>query len=349
MKISDIPSKFPIPFGDAAGGGFIRTIPEASQIGIIDGAASLTDGFPPLNFLPVGSGGVPPFGQDMNGILNQITQWSQWQGAGGLAVYDSAFSTDIGGYPKGAILASAVAPGVIWMSTADDNTTNPDGLTPANWVAITNRATASTVYSTAGVFTFTVPGNVYNLYATCVGGGAGSAGQGQRSDGSCKAGGGGGAGGTSSGWISVTPGQSITITVGVGGTGGAASANSPSSNGANGAAGGTSSVGAFMSATGGTGGFGTDCSGGPGGTGIGGQIIQIGGAGTDGSGATDVNSYGGIGGSSSQGGGGRAATISSPIQNGAAPGSGGSTTYFTGWASNKKGGDGAPGQIILQY
>ncbi len=84
MKLSDIPAnKFPIPFANAAGPSYITTIPEASQIGITAGAASLTDGFVPLNFQPVGSGGVPPRGVDFNGLLKQITQWSQWQNAGG--------------------------------------------------------------------------------------------------------------------------------------------------------------------------------------------------------------------------------------------------------------------------
>ncbi|KAA1174648.1 hypothetical protein FP026_29625, partial [Rhizobium tropici] len=73
MKASDIPVKFPIPFAASAGGGYIRAIPQASQIGITNGAASLTDGFPPLTFLPVGAGGTPPWGQDFNGILNEIT------------------------------------------------------------------------------------------------------------------------------------------------------------------------------------------------------------------------------------------------------------------------------------
>lgn len=125
MKIANIPSKFTIPFANAAGGGYIRAVPTASQVGITNGAASLTDGFPPLNFLPVGSGGVPPFGQDMNGILKQITQWSQWAAAGGLSPYDSAFSTAIGGYPQNSVIAGTVA-GSIYISLIDDNTSNPN-------------------------------------------------------------------------------------------------------------------------------------------------------------------------------------------------------------------------------
>lgn len=134
MKLSALPAKFPVAWGASASPSYIRSIPLGSQIGIVNGAASLTDGFPPLNFLPVGSGGVPPFGQDMNGILQQITQWSQWQNAGGLVPYDPAFSAAIGGYPKSALLAGA-ATGVVWLSTADDNTSDPD-TGGANWVNI---------------------------------------------------------------------------------------------------------------------------------------------------------------------------------------------------------------------
>lgn len=138
MKAADIPTKFPLPFAASAGGSYVRTIPVNSQIGITDGAASLETGFPPLNFLPIGSGGVPPFGQDMNGILKEISQWTQWGNAGGPVPYDGTFSTAIGGYPSGAIVASATTAGTYWLSTADDNITNPDsggaGWTQLNFI-----------------------------------------------------------------------------------------------------------------------------------------------------------------------------------------------------------------------
>lgn len=134
MTAASIPTKFSIPWGNSAGGSYIRAIPTTSQIGIQNGAASLTDGFPPLTFVPVGSGGVPPFGQDFNGILKQITQWSQWQGAGGLPKYDGTFSSAIGGYPAGAVLAGTT-PGVTWVNLVDNNTTNPDAA-GANWTSL---------------------------------------------------------------------------------------------------------------------------------------------------------------------------------------------------------------------
>ena len=134
MQSSQIPAKFPIPFANNAAPGYIRTIPVASQISVTGGAASLTDGFPPLNSIQTFSGGIPPFMQDMNGILNEVTKWQQWQGAGGTVQYDAAFSTSIGGYPKGAVLLSALG-NSLWVSTTENNTTNPDG-GGAGWFAV---------------------------------------------------------------------------------------------------------------------------------------------------------------------------------------------------------------------
>lgn len=133
LSQSNIPPKFPIPWGNSAGSSYIRSIPTPSQIGIQNCAASLTDGFPPLTFTPSIAGGCPPDGRDFNGILKQLSQWGQWQSAGGPVFYDSAFASAIGGYPKGAKVSSAVALGDVWMSIADNNTTNPDA-GGANWV-----------------------------------------------------------------------------------------------------------------------------------------------------------------------------------------------------------------------
>lgn len=135
LKVN-IPTKFSIPFASSAGPSYIRTIPNASQIGIQNGAASNTDGFPPLCFQPLQAGGVAPFGQDFNGLFNQITKWSQWQAAGAPAVYDGTFQTNVGGYPQGAIVASATTVSLFWLSIVDSNLTNPD-TGGAGWVAFT--------------------------------------------------------------------------------------------------------------------------------------------------------------------------------------------------------------------
>ena len=134
MLVGSIPVKTSVVWAQSAGGAYIRTVPIPSQIGVQDGAASYTDGFPPDCFTPTSGGGVPPFGQDMNGALNEVTAWLQWMEAGAPVFYDSAFSTAVGGYPKGSRLPSAILPGLTWLSTADSNTTDPDSSSAANWI-----------------------------------------------------------------------------------------------------------------------------------------------------------------------------------------------------------------------
>lgn len=143
MSLS-IPAKFALPWGANAAATYIRSIPTPSQIGIQNGAASLNDGFPPLCFTPETAGGTPPFGQDFNGILNEITKVQQWQQAGGGWVYDSAYSTAIGGYPVNAILESAILPGRQWLNTVDGNTQNPDVYPFTGWVALPGNNPAGT-------------------------------------------------------------------------------------------------------------------------------------------------------------------------------------------------------------
>lgn len=134
MQRSSSPTKFLLAWAANAGGSFIRTPPVSSQIGIQAGAASYNDGFVPANFTQIAAGGVPPFGQDINGVLNETTTWDQWYQACAPIYYDAAFSTGIGGYPQGALVQSNVVPGDFWLSTADNNTTDPDSVNSVNWV-----------------------------------------------------------------------------------------------------------------------------------------------------------------------------------------------------------------------
>lgn len=163
MSQAQIPTKFNIPFGNSAGAPYIRNIPQTSQIGIQNCAASLTDGFPPLTFVPAAAGGCPPFGQDVNGILRQITQWNVWMQAVSGLPYDAAFSAAIGGYPKGAIVQSAVLQGRLWYSTVDNNTTNPDAATAVSgWTILPGTYSPGTpipVFSSVAPPSNAVPAN----------------------------------------------------------------------------------------------------------------------------------------------------------------------------------------------
>lgn len=135
MKASQLPTRVPVPFASGANPTYVRAMQIASQIGITDGQWSFTDGSPPLNFLPTGSGGVPPDGRDFNALMLAVTQWTQWQSAGGSTSFDPSFAAAVGGYPKGAIVASTTA-GTLWLCTADNNTTNPDASNASGWIAL---------------------------------------------------------------------------------------------------------------------------------------------------------------------------------------------------------------------
>lgn len=127
MLIASIPVKYQEYWAQNAGGSFVRMPPFAASP--TPGAASFDQGFPPTNMT---LGGIPPFGQDENGILRIETQWTQWFQAGGPIPYDATFQGQISGYPLGSKVASANVVGRYWTSTTDGNVTNPDA-SGAGW------------------------------------------------------------------------------------------------------------------------------------------------------------------------------------------------------------------------
>jgi hypothetical protein len=168
MMASAVPTPFPIPFASGAAGNYIRHIPQASQIGVQAGAASLTDGFPPLCFTPIALDGVWPFGADFNGILNEITAAVQWMQAGGYPSFSASFSEAINGYPAGAILAKTSGTG-FWVSLDDNNTSDPDtGST--SWLDMQKYAdginTALTAFALGADWSVDLTGNLLNNGAT---------------------------------------------------------------------------------------------------------------------------------------------------------------------------------------
>jgi hypothetical protein len=144
VQLSNAPLQIQLPFGN---GDVTKTnpLPVPSQIGVTPGAASFTDGFPPLNGTPVSAGGIPPFKSDMNGLLYMLSDVDLWMSAGAGFKWDSGYSTAIGGYPKGSRVLNTAGTGY-WLSVTDNNTTNPD-TGGAGWVP-TWRAVAS-VYASA--------------------------------------------------------------------------------------------------------------------------------------------------------------------------------------------------------
>jgi hypothetical protein len=136
------------PFGfDAANPTYINIpIPVPSQISTTVNAASFTDGFPPNTMTPEASGGLPFFGQDMNGILYMVSAYCANFAAGALSSYNSTLSSTVSGYPVGCVLVNANGDGV-WINQVSGNTTDPDtggaGWLPAAGVGATTVALSS--------------------------------------------------------------------------------------------------------------------------------------------------------------------------------------------------------------
>jgi hypothetical protein len=194
-------------------------------------------------------------------------------------------------------------------------------------------------FTTAGSFTFTVPIGTTSISAVVVGAGGGGAGADTR-PGEGMTGGGGGA--LCYGTIPVTPGESLTITVGAGGNGG-------SSGGNPGSQGGTSSIGrgatSLITATGGNGGNYRSTTAASGGTrSVDASVTNSGGGngGASGSSATTgASGGGGAGGYSAAGGAGGSTTNAGSASAGGGGGGGGAVT--TGGGSGGGGGVGILG------
>lgn len=216
------------------------------------------------------------------------------------------------------------------------------GLSAAQWNGLSSLNYQS--YATAGSFNFTVPDNVYWVYAWIWGSGAGGGGGGSSDSTTGGSGGaGGGAGGFTQGWLPVTPGQVISGSVGLPGSGGSGGAYPGANTGFSGANGSASTFGSFSAngGTAGTGGNPNNGAPGTGGSGGGssgpqGSTSLTGGAGQNGGGA-GTQGLAGPGGA-----GGVAPASSSNYGNGGQGGDG-------GIAQNSSGIAGANGQVGAVY
>ena len=119
MPISQ-PSKVVTPWATS---GLKNTIPQNADP--VNGLAGYDQGFPPINMQPKTAGGIPPFGQDFNGVFFDLTRAVQFQQAGGSFPYDSAWATAVGGYPVGALVSRSDNSGM-WRNTVANNVSNPE-------------------------------------------------------------------------------------------------------------------------------------------------------------------------------------------------------------------------------
>lgn len=95
-------------------------LPPETQAIPNSGRTSLETGFPPECSKPIADGGVPPYGQDFNGILRQITANLEWYSRGGQFNWDStrSYSTPaIVGYNGAFYLAVKASKGQVPASS----------------------------------------------------------------------------------------------------------------------------------------------------------------------------------------------------------------------------------------
>jgi hypothetical protein len=212
-------------------------------------------------------------------------------------------------------------------------------INPSSTPTSETAAVGQQAYTTAGTYTFTVPGGVTSISAVCIGGGGGGGG----SEDSDEPGGGGGGGALAyQSSIAVTPGESLTVVVGAGGVSG-----NPSGNGgaggqsrihrsetnlvaANGGGGGNHGRNSTTAAAGGTVVTGTGGAGGSGGAPNGARTSS------NGSGGGGAGGYSGAGGNGAEWDGAPAATAG-------AGGGGGGGGFGTGNTTRGGGGVGILG------
>lgn len=119
MSIAE-PAKIITPWADT---GSKNPIPENANN--TTGAAGFDKGFPDITMTPPEAGGVPPAGQDFNGIFYEVTSILRYMQAGGRPTFSATLAAEIGGYPNGAMVLgdNGIA---IYTNRQDGNLSNPN-------------------------------------------------------------------------------------------------------------------------------------------------------------------------------------------------------------------------------
>lgn len=211
MNRSESPKKQSVPF---AVNGQRQDLLPTTPAG--DNSASYNSGFPPVTMILKSAGGLPPKGQDMNQVLYELSALGRWSSAGGPALFDSDFATEISGYPRGAIVQGD--DGVTqYLSTQDANTSNPN-TGGAGWRNVSGgRLIGVRTITTSGTYTPT-PGTK-SIIVEVQGAGGGGGGVGTTNSTSVAVGCGGGGGAYAKSYLTNIQ-SSYAVTIGAGGAAG---------------------------------------------------------------------------------------------------------------------------------
>lgn len=108
--------------------------------------ATYDTGFPPETMIPTDAGGLAPKGLDFNGIFYELSSPIAHYCRGDRIQFDAAYAAAIGGYSKGAILASDDYQ-KDYISLVDNNTANPNG-TNTTWAVYAGQGSVPVATST---------------------------------------------------------------------------------------------------------------------------------------------------------------------------------------------------------
>lgn len=108
--------------------------------------ATYQEGFPPETMLNQDAGGLPPKGLDFNGIFYELSSPIAHYCRGDRIQFDAAYAAAIGGYAKGAIVASNDYQ-KDYISLVDNNLSDPNG-TNTTWAIYAGQGSVPLATST---------------------------------------------------------------------------------------------------------------------------------------------------------------------------------------------------------
>lgn len=104
--------------------------------------ATFSEGWPKITMIPLSSGGIPPKGLDINGVLYQLSLDTVHRQSGKQMQYDATYASNIKGYSKGAMLQSSDLTR-LYLNTVDGNLTDPDSSSSSGWNVYAQTPTAT--------------------------------------------------------------------------------------------------------------------------------------------------------------------------------------------------------------
>ena len=88
MQSTSIPRKTTVAFAENADSNYSN---ELNDYTTQEGKASYSQGFPPKTMTPTYKCGIPPLGQDMNGILHDLSKHAQFKTRKWMGCFNHSF------------------------------------------------------------------------------------------------------------------------------------------------------------------------------------------------------------------------------------------------------------------